>query len=106
MVLLGVNLDEVQLKEYVADCILELFVGSKIIEYNAAKWIGFDESLDCWLQHHAVNQLGLAAWNRMLGRPDFYPEHDPSDPASCAIVPLETRSDVVPEGSLYFMYTS
>ena len=67
-------IDETVLKETIADAILDFFCGAKIIEFNAAKWIGFDESLDSYLQHHVVNSLGIAAWSRMLGRDDFFPE--------------------------------
>ena len=63
------------MKEVLSEAITDIFCSSKIIEFNGAKWIGFDESLDSYLQHHSVNSLGFAAWNKMLGRPYFFPEN-------------------------------
>ena len=60
-----------------ADAITQVLCSSKVVEYNQAKWLGFDESLDAYIQNHAVNGLGYAAWRMLLGKnPDADSDED------------------------------
>ena len=56
------------MKELAADAITQIFCSSKIVEYNQAKWLGFDESLDSYIQNHSVNGIGYGAWRMLLGK--------------------------------------
>ena len=71
------EVDLEKLKDLIVDAITQIFCGSKIVEYNQAKWLGFDESLDSYIQNHVVNGLGYAAWRFLLGRdPDADSDDD------------------------------
>ena len=90
--LIGFDCDKKEFVELASNAIVELFGSCKIVTYNAAKWIGFDEALDCWIQSRAINGVGLAAWNLLLGRPlDWKPADK-----NAAVIGAEEVTDIVP----------
>ena len=97
------DIDEGKLKELAADAITQVFRSSKVVEFNQAKWIGFDESLDSYIQNHAVNGVGYGAWRVLLGQdPDAESDNDNDEVANCdatasadcqAIIPYTDSAD-------------
>ena len=62
----GIPIDEEVLKKNAATALTDLCCSGKVLEWNRAKWMGYEIALDCWLQNHVINNIGFHTWEWLM----------------------------------------
>ena len=65
---LGLEIDEDAFIKSAANATVDICAGTKITEWSRGKWLGYEISLDSYLQNHLINNVGYYAWQLLMTR--------------------------------------